>query len=78
MRLPAGGSGAVVLLETEQPIAALDVSSNGERVAYVVGKMTDVRKGKAQLRLFLQGLGSRTAAVQVALRPGEQILSPSF
>jgi uncharacterized protein YjdB len=78
MRLPAGGSEGVVLLQTEQPIAALTVSGNGERIAYVVGKIADVRKGKAQFRLFLQSLGSRSAAVPVALRPGEQILSPSF
>ncbi len=78
MRLPASASEGVVVLQTGQPIASFDVSSNGERIAYVVGKMADVRKGKAQFRLFLQSLGSRSAAVPVALRPGEQILSPSF
>jgi len=78
MRLPAGGSGAALVLETQQPIAALAVSRNGERMAYVVGKMADVRKGKGQFRLFLQSLGSHSAALPVALRPGEQILSPSF
>jgi uncharacterized protein YjdB len=78
MRLPAGRSEPVVLFETEQPVASMDVSGNGERVVYVVGKSADVRKGKAQYRLFLQGLGSRSAAVPVALRPGEQIQSPSF
>jgi Tol biopolymer transport system component len=78
MRLPSSGSEGIVLLQTEQPIAALAVSGNGERIAYVVGKIADVRKGKAQFRLFLQSLGSRSAAVPVALRPGEQILSPSF
>ncbi len=78
MRLPAGASEGVVLLQTEQPIASLGVSRTGDRIAYAVGKMADVRKGKAQLRLFLQSLGSRSAAVPVALRPGEQVLSPSF
>jgi uncharacterized protein YjdB len=78
MRLPAGAPEGAVVFQTEQPIAALDVSANGERMAYVVGKIADVRKGKAQFRLFLQSLGSRSAAVPVALRPGEQILSPSF
>jgi hypothetical protein len=78
MRLPHGTSEGVVVLQTEQPIASFAVSRNGERMAYVVGKMADVRKGKAQLRLFLQSLGSHGAAVSVALRPGEQVLSPSF
>jgi hypothetical protein len=78
MRLPAGASEGVVVLQSEQPIASFAVSGSGERIAYVVGKMADVRKGKAQLRLFLQSLGSRSAAVSVALRPGEQVLSPSF
>jgi uncharacterized protein YjdB len=78
MRQPAGGSEPLVVLQSGEPIASLDVSANGERIAYVVGKMADVRKGKARLRLLLQSLGSRSAAVQVALRPGEQVLSPSF
>jgi Tol biopolymer transport system component/uncharacterized protein YjdB len=78
MRLSAAGSEPVLLFETEQPIAALDASGNGERLAYVVGKIADARKGKSQLRFFLQGLGSRSAAIPVALRPGELILSPSF
>jgi hypothetical protein len=66
------------VLETEEPIGGLAVSRDGRRVAYVVGRLTDARKGKAQFRLFVRPLAADAAPAQVTLRPGEHVLSPAF
>jgi hypothetical protein len=65
-------------LETEEPIGGLSVSRDGRRVAYVVGRLTDARRGRAEYRLFVQPLADGAAPAQVALRPGEHVLSPAF
>jgi hypothetical protein len=54
------------------------VSSDGERVAYVAGKVAEAGKGKSQLSLRIQPLAPRSTPVLVPLHPGEQVLSPSF
>jgi len=71
------GEGAT-LLETDELIGGLAVSRDGGRVAYVVGRLTDAARGRAQFNLFVQPLGAGSAPATVTLRPGEQVLSPSF
>jgi len=79
MRLASGSSAAPLpVLEIDQPVVALDVSSDGDRVAYVAGKVAEAGKGKSQLSLRIQPLAPRSTPVLVPLHPGEQVLSPSF
>jgi uncharacterized protein YjdB len=78
MRLSAGGTAPLPVLEIDQPVIALDVSRDGERVAYVAGKLAEAGKGKSQLTLRIQPLGGAGAPLLVPLRPGEQVVSPSF
>jgi uncharacterized protein YjdB len=66
------------LLETDEPIGGLAVSRDGGRVAYVVGRLTDAARGRAQFKLFVQPLDAGSARATVTLRPGEHVLSPSF
>jgi hypothetical protein len=78
MRLPWGASAPVQILQTEDAIPALAISREGDRLAYVVGKITDVAKGRVEFSLFLQSTAPSAPAIPVPLNPGEQILSPSF
>jgi uncharacterized protein YjdB len=78
MRLPAGAATAVQVAEIDQPVVALDVSRDGERVVYVAGKLAEAGKGKSQLTLRLQPLVAAAKPMLVPLRPGEQVSSPSF
>ena len=66
------------MLEIDQPVIALDVSRDGERLAYVAGKLAEAGKGKSQLTLRIQPLAPGSKPTLVPLRPGEQVLSPSF
>ena len=66
------------LLETDAVIGGLAVSRDGNRVAYVVGRLTDAARRRAQFHLFVQPLGAGSVPATVTLRPGEQVLSPSF
>ena len=78
MRLAWGGTNAVPLLQTEHPVPALSISREGDRLAYVVGKITDATKGRVEFSLFLQSTAPGSSVVAVPLNPGEQILSPSY
>jgi TolB protein len=78
MRLPAGGAVPVQMAEIDQPVVALDVSRDGERMAYVAGKVAEAGKGRSQLTLRVQSLGTAAKPMLVPLRPGEQVLSPTF
>lgn len=79
MRLASGVAAAPLpVLEIDQPVVALDVSPDGERIAYVAGKLAEAGKGKSQLSLRIQPLAPRSTPVLVPLHPGEQVLSPSF
>jgi Tol biopolymer transport system component len=78
MRLPWGAAAPVQILQTEDPIPALAISREGDRLAYVVGKITDVAKGRVEFSLFLQSTAPNATATPIPLNPGEQILSPSF
>ncbi len=73
----AGGKGTT-LLETDELISGLAVSRDGSKVAYVVGRLTDAARGRSQFKLFVQPLGAGSVPATVTLRPGEQVLSPSF
>jgi hypothetical protein len=72
----AGTAGPI--FETDQPIASLALSREGDRVAYVVGRLADAAKGKVEFNLFLQSTAPGSQPVSVPIRPGEQILNPSF
>jgi hypothetical protein len=78
LRLVPGGATPTPILETEQPIASLAVARNGAKAAYVLGRLADAGKGKAQLTLFVHPLAAGAAPMQIPLRPGEQTVSPSF
>ena len=78
MRLAAGTTTPTQLLQIDQPVVALDVSRDGERIAYVAGKLAEAGKGKSQLTLRIQPLAAGSTPTLVRLRPGEQVLSPSF
>jgi WD40 repeat protein/Big-like domain-containing protein len=78
MRLSQGGAAPLPVLEIDQPVIALDVSRDGERVVYVAGKLAEAGKGKSQLTLRIQPFGAGSTSLLVPLRPGEQVLSPSF
>jgi Tol biopolymer transport system component len=78
MRLSQGGAAPLPVLEIDQPVIALDVSRDGERVVYVAGKLAEAGKGKSRLTLRIQPLGAGSTPLLVPLRPGEQVLSPSF
>jgi Tol biopolymer transport system component len=66
------------LFATEQPIASLGVSRQGDRIAYVVGRIIDAEKGRVEFSLFLQTTAPGSQPVPVPLQPGEQVLTPSF
>jgi uncharacterized protein YjdB len=78
MRLPSGATTAMPLLKIDDPVIALDVSREGDRIAYVAGKLASPGKQNAKLSLRIQPLASGSTPLVVPLRPGEQVLSPSF
>ena len=78
MRVAAGTTTPAQLLQIDQPVIALDVSTDGERIAYVAGKLSEAGKGKSPLTLRLQPLAAGGTPTVVRLRVGEQVLSPSF
>jgi TolB protein len=78
VRLAGAAAEGETVLETNEPIGGLAVSRDGARIAYVVGELTDPRKGRAQFQLLVQPLAAGSAPVTVTLRPGEHVLSPSF
>jgi hypothetical protein len=78
LRIAPGAAAATPVLETEQPIASLAISRDGAKAAYVLGRLADAGKGKAQLNLFVHPLAGGATPTQVPLRPGEQTVSPSF
>jgi hypothetical protein len=77
IRLTASGS-ETQLLQTEQPIAGLAVSRDGDRLAYVLSRIKDAAKGRVDYSLFLQSTVPGSPPVVIPLQPGEQIVSPSF
>jgi Tol biopolymer transport system component len=78
MRLAWGETSASPVLQTEYPVPAIAVSREGDRLAYVVGRITDVSKGRVEFSFFLQSTAPGSPPIPVPLNPGEQILNPSF
>ena len=78
LRLAGAAGEPQQVLETDEPIGGLAVSRDGRRVAYVVGRITDPARGRAQFRLFVRPLAANATPAQVTLRPGEHVLSPAF
>ena len=78
LRISPGGAEAAPLLDTEQPIASLAVSRDGTRAAYVLGRLPENARSKAQLSLYIHPLAAGATPTQVPLRPAEQVVSPSF
>ena len=78
MRLAWGGTSASPVLQTDDQVSAIAVSREGDRLAYVVGRITDAAKGRVEFSLFLQSTGPGSPTIPVPLNPGEQILNPSF
>jgi hypothetical protein len=78
MRLAWGGTSASPVLQTEDQIPAIAVAREGDRLAYVVARITDATKGRVEFSLFLQSTGPGSPTIPVPLNPGEQILNPSF
>jgi dipeptidyl aminopeptidase/acylaminoacyl peptidase len=78
MRMTLGNTNTTSLLQTDHPIPSLTLSSDDDRLAYVVGRIADAAKGRVEFSLFLQSTAPRSQPVAVPLRPGEQILNPSF
>jgi hypothetical protein len=77
MRLTPSGSDSQ-LLETEDPIAGLTVSRDGDRLVYLLGRTRDAAKGRVDYSLFLQSTAPGSRPIAIPLQPGEQIVSPSF
>jgi Tol biopolymer transport system component len=77
LRASASGSNSQ-LLQTEQPIAALAVSRDGDRLAYVVAQIKDASRGRVDFGFFVKSTAPGSPAVAVPLKPGEQISGPSF
>ena len=65
LRLVSGG--------TDNHLLVVDVFSKG-----ITGKLAEAGKGKSQLTLRIQSLGAGSVPLLVPLRPGEQVVSPSF
>jgi TolB protein len=78
MRLPLGGGTISQLFQTDDPISSLAVSRDGDRLAYVVGRMRDGSRARVDLGLFLRPVEGNSSPVALPLQPGEQIQGPSF
>ncbi len=75
----AGAAGeSATVVETDEPIGGLAISRDGQRIAYVVGQLTDAARRRTQFNLFVLSLTPPAAPVPVTLRPVEQVLSPAF
>ncbi len=78
MRMAGGSGSPSQLLQTDEPITALAISRDGDRVVYVMGRIRDGTRGRSNFSLHLQPVQSGGPPVIVPLQPGEQISSPSF
>jgi Tol biopolymer transport system component len=78
MRMAAGSGSSSQVLQTEDPVSAIAVSREGDRLAYVTARLRDASRGRADFGLFLQPLQSARPPISIPLGPGEQIANPSF
>jgi uncharacterized protein YjdB len=72
-RVVRAGSPPAPLFDTEQPLAMLSASRDGERVIYVTA-----RGNRPEYRVFLRGLTPGGLAVPLRPRKGEQVPSARF
>lgn len=75
--LRLGPAGAVPIVESPDPIVALAAAPEGDRIAYVAGRMLDRGGSRIAYRLAMQSLAGGPPAL-LPLAPGEQVATPSF
>jgi Tol biopolymer transport system component len=78
MRMASGSGSPSQVLQTEQPVTSLAVSRDGDRMAYILGRLRDASKTRVDFTLILQPTAPGRPPVIVPLQPGEQVSSPSF
>jgi Tol biopolymer transport system component len=78
LRLAGAIGDGETVVETDEPIGGLAVSRDGQRIAYVMGRLTDAARGRAKFSLVVQPLAAGSTPSPLALRPGEHVLSPAF
>ena len=79
LRMAGGGGSTSQVLQTDDPIASLAISRDGERLIYVVSRVREAGSGRVETALYLQSLGKGSPPpVPIPLQPGEQVLTPSF
>jgi Tol biopolymer transport system component len=78
MRMPAGSGTPAQVLQTEDPVAALAVSRDGDRLACLTSRLRDAAKGRYEFGLLFHTLQGGRPPMNLPLQPGEQISSPSF
>lgn len=72
-----GGSRAIVA-QLDDPLLELSLSRDGQRFAYLTGRIAERGSGAVEYRLVVQRVEAGGAPVAVPLRPGEQVATPSF
>jgi hypothetical protein len=75
--LRLGPAGAVQIVESPDPIVALAAAPEGDRIAYVAGRMLDRGGARIAYRLAIQSLAGGPPTL-LPLAPGEQVATPSF
>lgn len=78
LRLTGAAGEGTTVVETDEPIGGLAASRDGQRLAYVVGRLTDATRRRTRFNLFVLPLATGAAPMPVVLRPDEQVLSPAF
>lgn len=77
LRVPANGAPADTLVTDPNPIPYFALSRDGTRLAFVAGRVTDPRRGRAEFTFSLLSL-SGGAAFPVPLMANEQVIRPGF
>jgi Tol biopolymer transport system component len=79
LRMAGGGGTTSQVLQTDDPIASLAISRDGERLMYVISRAREAGSGRVETALYLLSLGKGSPPpVPIPLQPGEQVLTPSF
>jgi Tol biopolymer transport system component len=77
LRRGAGG-GTSDLLQTDDPVASIAVSREGDRLIYLVLRNREAVKGRPEAAVYLQTLTGKATPTAIPLQPGEQVSTPSF
>jgi len=78
VRKSPGAGPAVSMLQTARPIVAMDISRDGTKIVYLMGRLQAAGKQQTRRNLILQTLEPGHDPVEVPLGPTERALSPSF